>query len=109
MADTPKRLFGPALITAASTPTTLYTVPADTITVIRYVRVSNINVSLAYQCALSIGADAPGARLFGYPSIPADSVQEWALGVPMTAGEILQGIANVANQVSVLIAGVEVT
>lgn len=68
MAKTPKRLFGPALLSNADA--LKYTVPAGTKTIIRHIHVEN-NSGSAATLFLSIGADAAGTRLYDGYSIPA--------------------------------------
>jgi hypothetical protein len=71
MARIPKRLFGPAQLTAATA--TKYTVPALTKTIIRHIHISN-NSGSAVPVTISIGADAAGTRILDAYSIPAAAV-----------------------------------
>jgi hypothetical protein len=105
MADTLKRLYGPAQPTA--TAATLYTVPASTITVLRFIRFVN-TTGTDRTITLSIGADSAATRFFPATTIPAGGALDWSGSIPMTAGEIIQGSSSAAAAVNVIIAGVEV-
>ena len=111
MARIPKRLYGPALI--ATGPTTVYTVPALTKTIIRTIQISNPSAS-PVTFTLSIGADAAGTRLWSTYSIPAaaagvtDSVRIIALYQVMDAAEILTLSAGTNNILVIVINGDEI-
>ena len=112
MARTPKRIVGPALI--ATGPTTVYTVPALTKTILRHVHIQNPTGS-AVTYTLSIGADAAGTRLFQTFSIPAaaagvtDSVRDHFWYQVMDAAEILTVSAGTNNALTITISGDEIT
>jgi len=112
MAKTAKRLVGPALI--ATGPTTVYTVPALTKTIIRHIHLSNPSGS-PVTLTLSIGADAAGTRLWETYSIPAaaagvvDSVREIYMYLIMDAAEILTISAGTNNILNITISGDELT
>lgn len=111
MARIPKRLVGPALI--ATGPTTVYTVPAVTKTLLRQIHVSNSSAS-PVTFTLSIGADAAGTRLWSVYSVPAaaagvsDSVRDIPVYIPMEAAEILTLSAGTNNILVVVITGDEI-
>jgi len=106
MPRTPTRIVGPALI--ATGPTTVYTVPAVTKTVLRLLHVSNPSGS-PVTFTLSIGADAAATRLWQTYSIPAaaagvtDSVREIPTYIPMEAAEILTLSAGTNNILNITI------
>lgn len=112
MARTPKRLVGPALI--ATGPTTVYTVPASTKTILRHIHIQNPSGS-AVTYSLSIGADAAGTRLFQTYSIPAaaagvtDSVRDHYWYQVMDAAEILTVSAGTNNVLTITVSGDEIT
>jgi hypothetical protein len=112
MARTPKRLVGPALI--ATGPTTVYTVPASTKTILRHLHIQNPSAS-AVTYTLSIGADAAGTRLFSAFSIPAaavgvtDSVRDHYWYQVMDAGEIITVSAGTNNILTITVSGDELT
>lgn len=112
MARTPKRLYGPAQI--ATGPTTVYTVPALTKTVLRHIHVSNPSGS-PVTLTLSIGVDGATTRLFSTYSIPAaaagvtDSVREIFWYQVMDAAEILTLSAGTNNILVISITGDEIT
>jgi hypothetical protein len=111
MARIPKRLYGPAQI--ATGPTTVYTVPALTKTVIRQIHISNPSASPVTVTA-SIGADAAATRFLATYSIPAaaagvtDSVRDIFLYFVMDAAEILTLSAGTNNILVVVITGDEI-
>lgn len=110
MPRTPKRLYGPAQI--ATGPTTVYTVPASTKTIIRHIHLSNPSGS-AVTVTMSIGADAAATRLLGTYSIPAaaagvtDSVRDLYYYQVMDAAEILTLSAGTNNIVVIVVNGDE--
>ena len=112
MARTPKRIVGPALV--ATGPTTVYTCPALTKTIIRHIHVSNPSAS-PVTLTLSIGADAAGTRLLSTYSIPAaaagvsDSVREIFWYQVMDAAEILTLSAGTNNILDISISADEIT
>lgn len=112
MALTPKRLYGPALV--ATGPTTVYTVPASTKAILRWIHVSNPSAAIV-TLTLSVGADAVGTRLWETYRIAAaaagvtDSVRDFPVYLPMTAGEILTLSAGTTNVLNITITGDEIT
>jgi len=111
MARIPKRLYGPALI--ATGPTTVYTVPAVTKTIIRQLHISNPSAS-PVTITLSVGADAAGTRLWSTYSIPAaaagvtDSVRDIFMYLVMEAAEILTLSAGTNNILNITVTGDEI-
>lgn len=111
MARIPKRLYGPAQI--ATGPTTVYTVPALTKTIIRQIHISNPSAS-PVTITLSIGADGATTRLFSTFSIPAaaagvtNSVQDFFWYMIMDAAEILTISAGTNNILVIVIDGDEI-
>jgi hypothetical protein len=108
MAGIPKRVVGPALV--ATGPTTVYTVPANTRTVLRHIHVQNPSGSVV-TFSFSIGADAAGTRLWDAFSIPAaaagerESVKDFFVYLPLEATEIVQLKAGTNNILTVTING----
>lgn len=107
MADTIKRLAGPAQLAAAAA--TLYTTPAVTTATIRHIRVTNPD-TVTRTFTMSITADAASTRsIADAKPIPAgrwyESNGPWVLA----AGEILQGFASTATKLVYEIDGVETT
>jgi hypothetical protein len=112
MPRTPKRIVGPAQI--ATGPTTVYTVPALTKTIIRWIHISNPSAS-PVTFTLSIGADGVTTRLWSTYSIPAaaagvtDSVREIPFYCIMDAAEILTLSAGTNNILVIEISADEYT
>jgi hypothetical protein len=107
MTDTPKRLYGPAQLAASAA--TVYTVPASTTTILRYIRIIN-TTSTDRTVTVSIGVDAADTRIFSAMTVPANGgAIDWAGSVPMTAGEVIQAYASAASALTTILAGVEVT
>lgn len=106
MADTAKRLYGPAR--PATTTATLYTVPGSTTAIIRNIHIANPTGSAA-TATLGIGADAAGIRLFDAFSVPAGEVLDWSGFLVLAAAEILTGMQGTLNAMTFTVSGVEVT
>lgn len=106
MAQTPKRLSGPAQLTGAAA--TVYTVPAATKTVVRYIHVSNPSAS-SVALTMSIGADAAGTRIFDALAIAANSEQDFWCYHVLEAAEILQAWAGTASVLVLTVDGEERT
>lgn len=112
MPRTPKRLVGPLQLAAAAA--TLYTVPSATKTVIREIVLSNPDTS-AHTVTLSIGADAASTRFMGSYNIPAAAAGVTGSRViefhylVMETTEILQGFADAATKVVIVVTGDELT
>lgn len=106
MARTWKRLAGPLLITNAVV--TRYTVPANTKTIIRNIHIAN-NAGTSVDVTLSIGADAAGTRILDAIPVPGDTTLDLYGPYVMDAAEILQSNASVTNQLTLTLAGEEIT
>lgn len=112
MARTPKRLYGPAQV--ATGPTTVYTVPALTKTVIRQIHVNNPSAS-PVTLTISVGADGAATRFLDTYSIPAkaagvtDSVRDIFVYLVMDAAEILTLSAGTNNILVIIVTGDEIT
>jgi hypothetical protein len=106
MADAAKRFHGPAQLTASAA--TLYTVPANTTAIVRYIRIANTTAT-DRTVTLSIGADAAATRIFSGTTVPANGSVDWSGFIPMTAAEIVQGLSSAATALTVVISGIEVT
>ena len=108
MPGIPKRVVGPALV--ATGPTTVYTVPASTRTILRHLHIQNPSGS-AVTFSLSIGADAAGTRLWDAFSIPAaaagerESVKDFYVYLPLEATETIQLKAGTNNILTATISG----
>lgn len=106
MAQTPKRLVGPSQLAAAAA--TLYTVPANTKTIVRYIHIQNPSAgNVAFT--LSIGVDAAGVRLYDALAIAANSAQDFFCYHVLSAAEVLQGFAGSASTLVITIDGDEYT
>jgi len=105
MADTAKRLSGPALLTG--TAATQYTVPASTTTILRNIHVSN-ETGTAATLTMSIGTDAAGKRLFTAYTVAANDVIDWSGFIVLAAAEIIQAFSGTASALTLTVSGVEV-
>jgi hypothetical protein len=105
MADTAKRLSGPALLTGAAA--TVYTVPALTTTILRSVHVTNETGSTA-TFTMSIGTDAAGKRLWTALDIETKTSFDWSGFIVLAAGEVLQAFSATASALTLTTSGVEV-
>jgi len=111
MARIPKRLYGPAQV--ATGPTTVYTVPALTKTVLRHIHVSNPSAS-PVTLTVSVGADAAATRILGAYSIPAaaagvtGSVIDLFYYLVMDVAEILTLSAGTNNILVIVVNGDEI-
>jgi predicted amidohydrolase len=106
MAKTPKRLFGPAQLTAAAA--TKYTVPASTKTIVRHIHLYNAD-TVARAVTVSIGADAAGTRIYDAISLAAGAeLDRWVYYV-VEAAEVIQAFADVTAKVTLTVDGDELT
>lgn len=105
MADTPVRLSGPALLTAAAA--TVYTVPAATTTILRSVHVTNETGSTA-TFTMSVGTDAAGKRLWTALDIETKTSFDWSGFVVLAAGEVIQAFSNTASALTLTTSGVQI-
>jgi hypothetical protein len=106
MARTPKRLFGPALLTNVTA--TKYTVPALTKTIIRHIHVTNPSAGTV-NLTVSIGADAAGTRIFdAYPIAAYASLDFYGYWV-LDVAEILAAFGSSTNVLNLTCNGDEIT
>jgi hypothetical protein len=105
MADTPKRLVGPAHIT--NTAATVYTTPGSTLAIVRYLHVLNGDAG-AVNFTLSIGTDGASTRLFdAYPIAAGGVLDITEMFIPLAAAEIIQAFGSVTNKLVLTIGGAE--
>jgi len=105
MARIPKRLAGPGQLTNVAV--TKYTCPALTKTVIRHVHVSNPS-GAPVTFTMSIGADAPGARVFDALSIAAGSVLDHFCYYIVDVAEVVQALAGTTLTINFTMDGDEI-
>lgn len=106
MASTPKRLAGPAQLTASTA--TKYTVPSATKTIVRQIHLSNPD-SVQHTVTVSIGADAAGTRILdAYPIAAGATLDLWCYYVLETT-EIIAAFADAASHVVLTVDGDERT
>ncbi|SRR6266550_219074 len=104
MGKTEKRLYGPALLTAAAADT--YVVPASTTAKVRMIHFFNGDGS-SHTVTVSIGADAAGTRIFKDFVIAAKMGYDWYPDLNMIAAEKIQAYADVTLMVTITINGFE--
>lgn len=105
MAETLKRIVGPTQPGTAAA--TLYTVPAATKAILRYIRLCNTS-GIDRTITMSVGLDAAGTRIFSGMTVPALGAIDWSGSIPLEAGEVLQGFASAATAITVIAAAVVV-
>lgn len=106
MADTLKRLSGPAILSNAAA--TVYTVPGGTTTTIRNIHVCNETGSMA-TFTLSVGTDGAGKRLFMSVPILANDFLDWSGSLVVGAAEVIQAYSGTNSALSLTMSGVEST
>ncbi len=87
---------------AATTLTTLYTVPAATETVVSTISVANLSASaITYRIAIRInGASIANAQYLAYDtSLAANSTTAYTLGITLDATDIISVYASDTNAV----------
>jgi len=87
---------------AATTLTTLYTVPASTETVVSTISVANLSGSaITYRIAIRInGASIANSQYLAYDtSLAANSTTAYTLGITLDATDIISVFASDANAV----------
>lgn len=104
MGKTEKRLYGPALLTAAAADT--YTVPASTTAKIRHIHFFNEDTASRTVTA-SIGVDAVGTRIFQDFIIAAKSPYDYYPDLNLVAAEKIQAYSDVTLKVTMVINGYE--
>lgn len=106
MADSPKRIGPIALSNVAAT---LYTTPAATSFTVRNIHVANESAVDAHF-TMSIGVDGAGNRLYkGVKVLGNGGAFDWSGYMPLTAGEILEALADLPATLTITISGVETT
>jgi hypothetical protein len=84
----PKRLAGPAALAGA--PSSRYTTPAKTKSIIRHIHVQNPNSVLGGTVGVAINTFAGGSTLLENYKLPARSVLDMACFYVLEAGEVIQ-------------------
>jgi hypothetical protein len=106
VADVSKRLVAPVMLGTAAA--TLYTVPAITTATVRCIRLCNETPALA-AFTLSYGLDGTGKRIYRLFPVPGRSVHQDITWDILPAGEVIQGYADTANALTIMISGGEST
>lgn len=104
MADTPKRLYGPASLTTSAA--TVYTAPGGTDVAIVDIHVCNETASVA-TLTLSIGTDGAGKRLFKETPIQPYSALQRIGNQYLAAGEVIQAYSGTNAALTLTISGIE--
>ena len=106
MANTLKKIAGPAYLAAAATD--IYTPPAATIfTVIRHIHVANKTAG-AVTFTLYIGAtggSAAGTELFGAKSVAANDTYDYYCLTRLASTDFLTGLASAATSLVITVEG----
>ena len=106
MANTLKRISGPAYLAAAAAD--IYAPPAATLfTVIRHIHIANITAG-AVTFTLYVGAtggSAAGTELAKAISIPANSAWDYYGNLKMLSTDFLSGLASAATSLTIMIEG----
>lgn len=106
MADALRRIAGPVALSAAAA--TIYTMPsvAGAVAVIRNLRVVNETATTA-TFTISIGADAPGKRIWYAVSVASGDPYDWTGNIALAASEVVQAYSSVAATLTLTMSGVE--
>lgn len=109
MADTAKRIVGPAYLASANA--TLYTTPAATTTILRHIRIASVNSTSVIGAYLAInGAAGTSANtIFSNFPVPNLGAHDWSGFLVLHAGDTLQGYAGTASALTIVVSAVEVT
>ena len=106
MANTLKKIAGPAYLAAAATD--IYTPPAATIfTVIRHIHVANKTAG-AVTFTLYVGAtggSAAGTELFGAKSVAANDAYDYYGLLRLASTDFLTGLASAATSLTITVEG----
>lgn len=107
MTDTAVRLIGP--LTLSNVAATLYTVPANTTTVLRHAVFSKDSSGNA-EVWLSFGVDGSTTRVISGTTVFGEGgVLDWSGFQVLEAGEVIQARCSVDAVVNLTVSGVEVT
>ncbi len=109
MADVAKRLYGPALLNAAST--TIYTVPSNVTTVVRLIHAVNTHATTAYSFSVGVNGASSTAnyQIFSGYTLPGTGVMDWSGFLVLNANDVLYANASAASVFNLMICGVEVS
>jgi hypothetical protein len=101
-----KRLVGPVLL--ATSPTTVYTCPANRIAVVRRISIQ-CRSNVVFHFIASIGADATSTRIFSSQPTRLQVLGPLAYDVylPLVAGEILQIHTTAGSSLDAMVDGEE--
>jgi len=105
MAKISKRLVGPTQLAASTA--TLYTVPANTRTVIRKISIHNPEGGSSRTYTFGIGADAAGTRMRDAKTIAVGETVEVYGPLTLAAAETFRGHASAATALVIVIDGEE--
>ena len=108
MAMAQTKLHAPAVL--GTSPSTLYTVPGSTITILKQVALCNTttnNRTISLYLVPSGGTAGVGNAVLYDVSVDAKSTTFVNLSAVMATGDILQGLASVAASVSIHSFGVQ--
>jgi hypothetical protein len=104
MADVAKRV-GPVVLGTVAT--TVYTVPAATSSIVRWLSVCNVTAA-AVTFFLSVGVDAVGTRVFSAYSVAGNStLEDSGLLLPLATGEVIQAYAGTGASLTLTIGTIE--
>lgn len=110
MADVAKRLVGPLFLLTSNS--SVYTVPANTTTIVRNIHISNNNSGTAYAFNLAInGTSASSGNCLYYNlAVPISGAFDWSGFLVLAAGDTIQALANSgASALTLTVSGVEST
>lgn len=99
-----KRIVGPTQLANAAA--TVYTTPAGTQTVMKYLSICN-TTGAAVNFTMSIGNDAAATELFKSYSIAANFTFIVYLGQALAATETIQAFASAATSLTMTLTGTE--
>lgn len=104
MAETPKRLCGP--LNFSQTNTTLYTVPASTVAIIRNIHVM-CNTAGWFSLAINFAATSGSSCIYYQYQLPIQTAFDWSGFLVLAAGDTLQGITS-STGMALTVSGIEV-
>lgn len=103
-----KRLYGPQLLGTSNA--VLYTVPANTLTIVRLIHVANGGATVyTFNVAINGTAATIANHFLSTINVGPSTAFSWSGFLPLAAGDTIQALGSNAANLPITISGIEVT